>query len=28
LMDYYLLKKVPLNKENNKVGSLESEFHD
>ena len=28
LMDYYLLKKVPLNKEGNKVGSLESEFHD
>ena len=28
LMDYYLLKKVPLNKEDNKVGSLESEFHD
>jgi penicillin-binding protein 2 len=28
LMDYYLLKKVPLNKEDNKVGSLESEYHD
>ena len=28
LMDYYLLKKTPLNKEDNKVGSLESEFHD
>ena len=28
LMDYYLLKKVPLNKEVNKVDSLESEFHD
>ena len=27
LMDYYLLKKVPLNKEGNKVDSLESEFH-
>jgi penicillin-binding protein 2 len=28
LMDYYLLKKVPLNKEDNKVDSLESEFHE
>jgi penicillin-binding protein 2 len=28
LMDYYLLKKVSSNKEENKVGPLESEYHD
>jgi len=28
LMDYYLLKKVSLNKEDIKVGPLESEYHD
>ena len=28
LMDYYLLKKVPLNKEDNKADSLESLYHD
>ncbi|MCX7182124.1 MAG: penicillin-binding transpeptidase domain-containing protein, partial [Candidatus Methylopumilus sp.] len=28
LMDYYLLKKAPLNKEDNKAGSLESLYHD
>ena len=28
LMDYYLLKKVPLNKEDNKADSLEPAYHD
>jgi penicillin-binding protein 2 len=28
LMDYYLLKKVSSNKEENKTSPLESEYHD
>jgi penicillin-binding protein 2 len=28
LMDYYLLKKITVSKENNKAASLESEYHD
>jgi len=28
LMDYYLLKKVSSNKDENKVSPLESEYHD